>query len=148
MNGSTLDYNALNNKPITLVPTTTNLQLTSGFNFLVDRSIISTNTLTGTNDILNMRYYTRNGIRFTQTFIGTDNVRYDLIERDANVDRTSSLTFYNGNVGIGTTNPANILQVGSGGRLRIANNTSDQTVIGGDDVASSTSSRIELKGST
>jgi len=40
------------------------------------------------------------------------------------------------------------LQVGSGGRLRIANNTVDQTVIGGDDVASTISSRIELKGST
>ena len=53
-----------------------------------------------------------------------------------------------GYVGIGTTNPTNILQVGSGGRLRIANDTADQTIIGSDDVASANSSRIELKGST
>ena len=35
-----------------------------------------------------------------------------------------------GNVGIGTSNPDNILQVGSGGRLRIANNDNDYSLIG------------------
>jgi hypothetical protein len=130
VNGATLDYNALNNKPITLIPTTTNLQLASGYNFLVDRSIISTNTLSGTNDILNMRYDTRNGLRFTQTYIGTDDVRYDLIQKVANVDRPVSLTLYYGRVGIGTTNPTRILQVGTGGRLLISNTSSDFTTIG------------------
>lgn len=35
-----------------------------------------------------------------------------------------------GNVGIATTNPNNILQVGNGGRLRISNGTTDYTLIG------------------
>ena len=35
-----------------------------------------------------------------------------------------------GYVGIGTTNPTGILQVGNGNRLRIANNTNDFTTIG------------------
>jgi hypothetical protein len=56
--------------------------------------------------------------------------------------------FYNtGNVGIGTTNPVNILQVGGGGRLRISNNNTDQTIIGCDDVDSATNTRIIFSGS-
>ena len=41
-----------------------------------------------------------------------------------------------GNVGIANNNPGNILQVGSGGRLRIANNESDYTTIGTNDIES------------
>jgi hypothetical protein len=40
-------------------------------------------------------------------------------------------TFYNtGNVGIGTNNPSNILQVGDGGRLKISSGIADFTLIG------------------
>jgi hypothetical protein len=35
-----------------------------------------------------------------------------------------------GNVGIGTTNPLNILQVGGAGRLRISNGTTDYSLLG------------------
>jgi hypothetical protein len=52
--------------------------------------------------MLNMRYNSTNGIRFTQRLIGTNDVAYDLIQKVANVDKTASLTFYNGNIGIGT----------------------------------------------
>ena len=92
--------------------------------------ITATQTTTGTNDVLNMRYNSTNGIRFTQRYIGTNDVRYDLIQKVANVDKTASITLYNGNVGIGRTDPTNILQIGSGNRLRIANNNSDFTIIG------------------
>ena len=92
--------------------------------------ITATQTTTGTNDILNMRYNSTNGIRFTQRYIGVNDVRYDLIQKVANVDKTASLTIYNGNVGIGRTDPTNILQIGSGNRLRIANNNADFTIIG------------------
>jgi hypothetical protein len=52
-----------------------------------------------------------------------------------------------GNVGIGTANPANILQVGGGGRLRIANDNTDYTLIGTADTNDSTNSTISLSGS-
>jgi len=53
-----------------------------------------------------------------------------------------------GNVGIGITNPSNILQVGLGGRLRIANNISDYTLIGTNDTDGNTNTRIVLSGNT
>jgi hypothetical protein len=51
-----------------------------------------------------------------------------------------------GNVDIGTTNPANIFQIADGGRLKIANNNTDLTVIGCDD--SVTNTKIVINGST
>jgi len=54
----------------------------------------------------------------------------------------------NGNIGIGNNNPANILQVGGGGRLRIANGASDYTLIGASDVESATNTRIAMYGNT
>ena len=55
-----------------------------------------------------------------------------------------------GNVGIGkgTTNPTNILQVGNAGRLRIANDATDYSLIGTIDVDGSTNTRIVLSGSS
>jgi hypothetical protein len=94
-----------------------------------------------------MRYDARNGIRFTQRYIGVDDVRYDLIQKVANVDKTASLTFYNGNVGIGRTDPTNILQVGLNNRLRISNGSSDYTIIGtSDDTTGFINTRITLYG--
>ena len=208
VNGSAIDYNSLNNKPITLVPTTTNLQLASGYNFLVGGNVgigttnsatykvdvlgdincsgafriggvpfvgwfagtPSTNiyysagnvgigtsatptalleltkTTIGTNDLLNMRYDTRNGIRVSQTYVGVDDVRYDLIQKVANVDKTVSLTLYNGFVGIGTTNATRILQVGTGGRLAIANSSSDFSQIGTNEGGAPYNTRIVVCG--
>ena len=52
-----------------------------------------------------------------------------------------------GNVGIGTnTGITNILQVGSGARLRIANNSSDFTMIGTNDTNGTTNTQIVLSG--
>ena len=53
-----------------------------------------------------------------------------------------------GNVGIGTNNPVNILQVGGGGRLRIANSTADYTIIGSSDVDAATNTKILIYGTT
>jgi hypothetical protein len=51
---------------------------------------------------------------------------------------------FNGYVGIGTNNPANILQVGGGGRLRISKSTTNYTLIGTDDVDGTTNTRIVM----
>jgi hypothetical protein len=53
-----------------------------------------------------------------------------------------------GNVGIGTNNPSSILQVGGGGRLRIANDNTDNTLIGASDANSATNPRIIISGIT
>jgi hypothetical protein len=52
-----------------------------------------------------------------------------------------------GAVGIGTNNPTNILQVGSGGRLRISNGNTDYSIFGCDDADSATNTRIVISGS-
>jgi hypothetical protein len=54
----------------------------------------------------------------------------------------------NNNVGIGTNNPSNILQVGDGARLRISNSVSDYSVIGTKDVDDATNTRIVISGNT
>jgi len=85
-----IDYFNLNNRPIILQPTTTNLQLVSGY--------------------------------------------------------TLSLP---GNVGVGTTAIAgNVLQVGSGARLRIANGPTDYSIIGTNDTDGSTNTQIIISGNT
>jgi hypothetical protein len=56
---------------------------------------------------------------------------------------------YNGYVGIGTNSiPTNILQVGSGGRLLVSNNSNDYTLIGTSDVDSDSNTKIVLNGNT
>lgn len=55
---------------------------------------------------------------------------------------------YDGNVGIGTNNPLNILQVGLGGRLKIANDDNGYTIIGARDADGLLNSRIVLGGAT
>jgi hypothetical protein len=70
--------------------------------------ITATNATVGTTDRLNIQYDTRNGIRIQQRYIDVDDVKYDLIQKVANVDKTRSLSFNNGNVEIGTKYWANI----------------------------------------
>lgn len=75
----------------------------------------------------------------------------DLQFSTASAANNSSLKFIIspiGNVGIGTPNPLNILQIGSAGRLRIANNISDYTIIGTADIDDTTNTKIELSGNT
>ena len=64
-----------------------------------------------------------------------------------NVNRASDSTpnfiiNNSGNIGIGTTNPVNILQVGDGGKLRIANGITDYSLLGSKDVDDYTNTRI------
>ena len=74
--------------------------------------ITATRTTAGTNDILAMRYDSNNGIRFQQTLVAANDVRYDIIQRTNNADYTSpAISIYKGNVGIGTNNPNAELQI-------------------------------------
>lgn len=54
----------------------------------------------------------------------------------------------NDRVGIGTSSPGNILQVGNAGRLRISNGTTDYTLLGTLDSDGSTNTRIVISGNT
>jgi hypothetical protein len=54
----------------------------------------------------------------------------------------------NGNVGIGTTNPTNILQIGNSGRLKIGSGTTDYTLMGTLDTDGTTNTKIVLSGNT
>jgi len=54
----------------------------------------------------------------------------------------------NGNVGIGTTNPNSIFQVGDGARLKISNGVNDFSVIGTKNIDDTTNTRIVISGNT
>ena len=54
----------------------------------------------------------------------------------------------NGCVGIATTNPATIFQVGNGGRLRISNGNTDYSLLGTLDIDGTTNTRIVVSGNT
>jgi hypothetical protein len=94
---------------------TNKLQVQGNANVLGDtlsKTYIATNTTSGTNDILTMRYDTTNGLRFQQTLVASNDVRYDVIQKTNNVDSTTPvMSFYRNNVGIGTTNPNAELQI-------------------------------------
>jgi hypothetical protein len=78
----------------------------------LSKTYTATNTTSGTNDILTMRYDTTNGLRFQQTLVAINDVRYDVIQKTNNVDSTTPvMSFYRNNVGIGTTNPNAELQI-------------------------------------
>jgi hypothetical protein len=68
---------------------------------------------------------------------------------DKNATSTPSFLINNlGKVGISTNVANNILQIGDGGRLRIANDASDYTVIGTIDSLGATNTRIIINGNT
>jgi hypothetical protein len=94
---------------------TNKLQVQGNLNVSADtlsKTYTATNTTAGTNDILTMRYDTTNGLRFQQTLVAANDVRYDVIQKTNNVDYTSPvISFYKGNVGIGTNNPNAELQI-------------------------------------
>ena len=60
----------------------------------------------------------------------------------------SNIYFNSGWVGIGTTNPSCIFQIGAGGRLRIANNSDDYSLIGSSDIQGTSNACIIVYGNT
>jgi hypothetical protein len=67
-------------------------------------NISMTNTTPTATDLINMRYDANNGLRFQQAFVVANDVKYNIIQNHNNVD-TNMMTYYNGNIGIGTTAP-------------------------------------------
>ena len=55
-------------------------------------------------------------------------------------------TILRGNVGIGTTSPTQILQIGNGGRMRISNGITDYTLIGTKETDDASNTRIVMSG--
>ena len=80
--------------------------------------------------------------------IGNYNGDFKIMSSISNTDTERIIINSTGNVGIGTTNPGNILQVGNSSRLRISNDASDYTRIGTNDVLGTTNTRINLFGNT
>ncbi len=60
--------------------------------------------VTTATDIINMRYDANNGLRFQQAYVVANDVKYNIIAKNNNVD-VNALTFYKNNIGIGTTAP-------------------------------------------
>ncbi len=77
-------------------------------------------------------------------YVGTGAGGTDMI---LNTD-SGSIVLQGGNVGIGTTNPTNILQVGNAGRLRVSNGTTDYSLLGTLDSDGPTNTRIVVSGNT
>jgi hypothetical protein len=80
--------------------------------------------------------------------IGNYSGDFKIMSSVSNTDTERVIINSTGNVGIGTTNPGNILQVGNSSRLRISNGASDYTRIGTNDVIGTTNTRINLFGNT
>ena len=88
-------------------------------------------------------------IKFVQHRVTSTDFRYYIQQTNLGTDNTNpSLSFKTGYVGIGTTNPTNILQVGSSSRLRIANDTTDYSMIGTNDTDGTTNTKIIISGNT
>lgn len=80
-------------------------------------------------------------------FGATFQIKQKIVGNENNGMFTSFYIKENGNVGIGgNTNPNNILQVGSGSQLRIANNSTDYTILGSHTADGSLNTRIVLNG--
>jgi hypothetical protein len=80
--------------------------------------------------------------------IGNYSGDFKIMSSVSNTDTERVIINSTGNVGIGTTNPGNILQVGNSSRLRISNGASDYTRIGTNDVLGTTNTRINIYGNT
>ena len=80
--------------------------------------------------------------------IGNYSGDFKVISSVSNTDTERIIINSTGNVGIGTTNPGNILQVGNSSRLRISNGASDYTRIGTNDALGTTNTRINIFGNT
>ena len=87
-----------------------------------------------------------NGFFNKYTHINNNSVNNYLTWEISSISSILSLTA-NGYVGIGITNPANIFQIGDGGKLRISNNFNDFTLIGTKDGIDNNNTRIVINGS-
>jgi hypothetical protein len=131
--------------------------IASTSNILVKRilaeDIFGSNYIASTSNILVKRILAED-IFGSNYVASTSNILVDAIKNNKSSQWTNNSVdatkiYYNGgNVGIGTTNPANILQVGGGGRLRIANGPTDWSLIGTSDVDAITNTRIVVFGNT
>jgi hypothetical protein len=115
---------------------------------------------------LTQPYQEKKNLTFSNPFLNTSNtISLKCDNTKLNVDASGNLTviggtsqwttsgsniYYNtGNVGIGTTNPLNILQVGDAGRLRIGSGITDYTIIGTRDTDDNTlNTKIFINGNT
>jgi hypothetical protein len=66
--------------------------------------------VTTSTDLINMRYDVNNGLRLNQSFITVNDVKQIFIQKNNNID-SNALTFYKGNVGIGSTIPLSRLHI-------------------------------------
>ena len=89
-------------------------------------NISMTNTTTTATDLINMRYDANNGLRFQQAFVAANDVKYNIIQKHNNVE-TNMMTYYNGNIGIGTTTTVGKLDINTGGNrnIVISNDSTD-----------------------
>ena len=118
---------------------------------------ISTGTIYVSSDVnvLNNLYVHGQLISVSETIVNeiiTNSTTTTLYVTDSFIS-TNSNTIGNifttsANVGIGTTSPETILQIGNGGRLYISNTDLDYTLIGSNDTDSSLNNRIVMNGST
>ena len=72
--------------------------------------IVKIHNVATTLDLLNIRFDANWGLRFQQSYTGAGNIQYNLIHKYNSVDY-NSLTFKGANVGIGTNDPATLLDV-------------------------------------
>ena len=107
--------------------------------------IVRTSTSGVAVDMLNTRFDNNWGLKVQQNYVGTGDIRQNIIHRYNAIDY-NSLTFKGANVGIGTNNPSCRLQVGNGGQLRIANGDTDFSIIGTMTDDSSFNTRIVVSG--
>lgn len=61
--------------------------------------------VTTSNDLINLRYDNSNGLKIQQNYVAVNDFKQSFIQRNSGVN-TNILTFYKGNIGIGTTTPA------------------------------------------
>jgi hypothetical protein len=98
---------ATNTLNVTGTATATTVSVTNigiGITNPTTSSIEIVRPVTTATDILNMRYDATNGLRYSQAYVAANDVKYNVIQKNNNVD-TNILTYYKGNIGIGTTAP-------------------------------------------
>ncbi len=74
--------------------------------------------VTTATDLINMRYDATNGLRINQAYVTANDVKQIFIQKNNHVD-SNVLTIYQGNVGVGTTTPANGYKFTIGGGVKI-----------------------------
>jgi hypothetical protein len=128
-----VNYNNLINKPdLSIYATNTSLNNK-------ENPLTFTNGLSRTTNTISLSYDT--------STLRLNNGSLQIINDNKWITTGNNIYFTGGNVGIGIASPSQIFQVGDGGRLRIANNNVDYTIIGTDSINNTnTNTRIEILG--